>query len=112
MNENPIIECFDSLREARSAARKRGDEQEGLSAYLDLVTRTFDCLMQQPKEQLKKFAVGLNSSQMAFVRGISTSGAIWAVRRKSREWLVLGLKGLLDEDLTNDPRETITQLAL
>jgi hypothetical protein len=30
----------------------------------------------------------------------------------SREWLVLGLRALLIEDLTNDPRETVTKLAL
>ena len=111
-NQNPIAACYTSVRKAQSDARRSGVAERSTQIYFDLVSEAVGKLIQRPNDEVVSIVTSLNSSQRAFLRGISTSGAIWSVRDKSREWLILGLKGLYLEDQTNDPRETITKLAI
>jgi hypothetical protein len=111
-NQNPLVECFATVKREQSEARRRGDAESGIQIYFDLVSEVIGKLIESPKTEITSLVSSLSSSQTAFLRGISTSGAIWSVRNASLEWLVLGLRGLYIEDQTNDPRETITKLAI
>lgn len=110
--QNPLAECFASVKKAQADARKRGCAERSTQIYFELVSEAVSKLIQRPKDEVVAIVTELNSSQRAFLHGISTSGAIWSVRNRSREWLILGLKGLYLDDQINDPRETITELAI
>ncbi len=107
MDNNIIGECRHRFEQACRELGKTASLADRSRVYYTIVTETVDTLLRLPVSEQAKLIKPLRSDDLAFLRGISISGATEAVIANDKKWILLGLKGLCLEDFENDYRETI-----